>query len=342
MSNSNWVDFKELKSKVGIFQVLEHYNVNWLRKEKDSLRGRCPIHKGEGDRSFHVSLSKNAFHCFSCEAKGNIFDFVIAMENVSLREAALKLSEWFQIGGERGESRPAPTKKNGPAKERKESDSIVQSGKGTETQTETKIINPPLTFQLKVDMNHDYGKSRGLSQETVDYFGAGLCLSKSKTFGGRWVVPLHDPEGRLIGYAGRLLTDDEDQPKYLFPPSERGFHKSHLLFNLHRVLKEGRSAEPVMIVEGFFDVMKLQQAGYPSVGLLGCSLSQEQEILIAKYFQKAILMFDGDDAGKRAEADCLDRLSRRVFVKVVSLPQGKQPDMLSTEQLVFLLKGEGE
>ena len=83
----NWVDFKAVKSAVDILAVLDHYQINWLRKSKDELRGRCPIHNGQGDSSFHVNLRKNAFNCFSCKARGNVLDFVAAMEKCSVRDA---------------------------------------------------------------------------------------------------------------------------------------------------------------------------------------------------------------------------------------------------------------
>ena len=66
MSQKRWVDFRAVKAAVSMPMALEHYGVNWLRKSGDSLRGRCPIHEGEGDRTFHVSLTKDAFNCFSC------------------------------------------------------------------------------------------------------------------------------------------------------------------------------------------------------------------------------------------------------------------------------------
>ena len=65
---NNWVDFKSVKDAVSMEMVLTHYRINWLRNEKGELVGRCPIHQGEGDRAFHVSLAKNAFNCFSCKA----------------------------------------------------------------------------------------------------------------------------------------------------------------------------------------------------------------------------------------------------------------------------------
>jgi len=94
----DWVDFKAVKQAVSMQMVLDHYHINWLRKNGDELRGRCPIHKGEGDRTFHVNLKKSAFNCFSCKARGNVLDLVAAMEQCSVRHAALKLRDWFAVG----------------------------------------------------------------------------------------------------------------------------------------------------------------------------------------------------------------------------------------------------
>src|SRR5216684_2748575 len=105
---NNWVDFQMVKEAVTMPMALDHYQVNWLRKEKQELVGRCPIHQGEGDRAFHVSLSKNAFNCFSCKARGNVLDFVAAMEKSSVRDAALKLTEWFSIAPAEQKSKGKP------------------------------------------------------------------------------------------------------------------------------------------------------------------------------------------------------------------------------------------
>ena len=101
----NWVDFKTIKAAVSLRQVLAHYKVSLTGGGKE-LRGRCPIHKGEGTDSFHANTEKNAFHCFSCQAKGNVLDFVAAMEKCSVRDAGLKLQEWFglKVGDGAGKS----------------------------------------------------------------------------------------------------------------------------------------------------------------------------------------------------------------------------------------------
>ena len=91
------------------------------------------------------------------------------------------------------------------------------------------------------------------------------------------------------------------------------------------------------VVEGFFGCMWLHQAGIPSVALLGSALSAEQEELLTEHFERVVLLFDGDDAGRSATEDCLERLSRRVFVKAVDLEEGKQPDDLTAEDLRKLI-----
>ena len=105
------------------------------------------------------------------------------------------------------------------------------------------VINSRLRFKLRIDPTHQYGLNRGLTQQTIDYFEAGLCLSKG-VFSGRYVFPIHDERGKLIGYVGRSI--DGSQPKYLLPSSRRGFRKSYLLFNLHRALKKNHSLRVVV------------------------------------------------------------------------------------------------
>jgi hypothetical protein len=97
----DWVDFKLVKAAVNMQAVLDHYNVGSLKRVGEELRGKCPIHRGEGNKKhFTVNVAKNAFKCFfqQCGAHGNVLDFVAAMEQCSIRDAALRLKEWFKIG----------------------------------------------------------------------------------------------------------------------------------------------------------------------------------------------------------------------------------------------------
>src|SRR5262245_9329357 len=136
---NNWVDFKVVKEKVSMQTVLDHYQINGLRKEREELVGRCPIHQGDGERAFHVSLSKNAFKCFSCKAHGNVLDFVAAMEKSSVREAALKLTKWFSISA---------ADKEGKEKPRAEKKSPADKPASNAAAGESEWVNKPLSFQL--------------------------------------------------------------------------------------------------------------------------------------------------------------------------------------------------
>jgi DNA primase len=344
-----WVDFRLVKDTVSMQMVLDRYGIV-LKKQGNELRGRCPIHHGEGDRAFHVSVAKNVFNCFSCKARGNVLDLVAALDQCSVRDAALQLKDWF---GVRDDTDLQPNKKAGrrssspkpldPPETWQEAEAV---GDAAPDKREPTVINPPLGFRLMVNSEHAYGLARGLTKDTLDYYGAGFCRSK-ETFAGRFVIPLHNETGDLIGYAGRAV-DDRVEPKYLFPSNDKGFYKSHVVFNLNRVLENARAAgirdsevpvdQAVVVVEGFFPVMALWQHGLRcTISLLGASLSEQQENLLAKYFKRAILLFDGDSAGRSATDDCLSRLGRRCWVKAVSLSDNLQPDQLSCDELTRML-----
>ena len=98
---TEWVDFKSIKASVTVQMVLDHYDIKGLIRSDDELRGPCPIHKGsQRTKTFTVNVSKNAFKCFydACNARGNVLDFVSAMERCSVRDAGLKLQGWFKVG----------------------------------------------------------------------------------------------------------------------------------------------------------------------------------------------------------------------------------------------------
>jgi DNA primase len=149
---------------------------------------------------------------------------------------------------------------------------------------------------------------------------------------GRVVIPIHDGAGELVAYAGRAI--DNTEPRYKLPA---GFHKSHELYNLHRAIATGERG--LIVVEGFFDCMKVSQAGYPFVvALMGCSLSEEQKELLVKNAGMVLLMLDGDEAGQKGTDEIMLRLGRRIWAKAVTLPAGKQPDQMSREEIQWLLK----
>lgn len=315
-----WVDFRALKAAVSLEAVLEHYAVKRLRRRRwDQWEGCCPLHQGEREDAFQASLSKNAFHCFACGAQGNVLDLVAAVERCSIREAALKLQAWFLGPEGRTGMAMRPVAGAGTARTR-------------ELVREKLALNPPLRFALRnVDSTHPYLEERGIQRATAVEFGVGFYRGTG-LMQGRIVIPIHNPRGELVAYAGRALN--HSGPKYLLPA---GFRKGLEIYNLHRAAPADR--ERVIVVEGYFDCLRVHQAGFQCVvGLMGCGLSSCQETLLRERFQRVLLMLDGDEAGRSASRAIAARLSRSCTVGVVHLPDGTQPDQLPPEVMRRLLE----
>lgn len=314
---NRWVDFRAIKEAVSLEAVLEHYQVKHLRRRRqDQLEGCCPLHRGERQDAFHAHLNKNVFHCFACDAKGNVLDFVAAMEKCSIREAALKLQASFGRPG-RGTAiaaRPA---------------GVVEKG---ELVRKELAANPALPFELNnVNTAHPYLVERGIQRATAAEFGVGF-YSGTGLMQGRIVIPIHNPRGELVAYAGRAVGSGE--PKYKLPI---GFHKSLEIFNVHRAATAG--SDSVIVVEGYFDCLRVHQAGFQCVvALMGCALSGPQEELLLERFKAVLLMLDGDKAGRGASRAIAARLVRRCSVGVVRVPDGAQPDQLPSEVIRRLLE----
>lgn len=277
----NWVDFKEIKEKVSMQMVLDHYGLlDRLKKSGPSLVGCCPIHSGTNPRQFSVTLDKNVFNCFgNCQAGGNVLDFVAKMEKVDIKRAGELLAEWFNLGNGNGQAENSEKKTTGQGgKDNKRVSELVRKEKTGDgvgavaspgAVEKSGVINPPLSFQLKgLEIEHDFFKARGLSAETVDHFGLGFCRRGSMS--GRIVIPLHDEAGALVAYCGRAV--DDDAVKYKMP---NGFAKSAVLYNLHR---QEKGAGLLIVVESFLSVYKLWQAGIKNVvALMGSSMSEDQQ-----------------------------------------------------------------
>jgi len=253
--------------------------------------------------------------------RGNVLDFVSVMENCSIRDAALKIQRWFG----RLVTSETPVVSGS---------SSLRSPLGRGISLVEESGNPhPLGFQLQpVDTAHDYLRRRGVDHGTAEFFGVGF-FGGSGVMSGRVVFPIHNESGELIAYGGRALGTVE--ARYRFPA---GFRKSLILFNLHRAL-DSENGGTVVVVEGFFDCLKVHQAGVGSVvALMGCTMSGAQERLLKANFRHVILFLDGDDAGRSATSEIAARLVRHVFVRVVDTPSGAQPDEMFPEQVRALLK----
>jgi len=303
----NWVDFAAIKRSVELGPLLRHYQVKLRRSGPDQYRGCCPIHGGDGREAFHANLRKNVFHCFACGAGGTVLDFVATMDRCSLQQAAWKLAS--QTAALRQPplacAKPRVTKKSKPL--------------------------APLGFSLRgIDRAHPYLAARGIETATAHEFGIGF-YSGPGIFHRRLVIPIHSERGELVAYCGRAV--DGSQPRYRFPT---GFAKSQVLFNFHRAAAAAKSV--VVVVEGFFDCLRLRQAGARSVvALMGSALYPPQQRILLQRFQRVILMLDGDAAGRRATTEIAARLRAHCWVQVVDMPESMQPDQMSPEQIRQIL-----
>jgi DNA primase len=352
---AQWVDIKMVRESISIEQILEYYGLTeQLTRKGDQLIGACPIHKGSNKSQFHVSLGKNIFYCFGdCKSNaslrnggGNLIDFVRVMEGIeesddadqhkAARTAALLIQEWFGLTSQRT-ARPQPhtgareaARPPAPTPE-KPTPPVLSTPDAPQS-------NAPLPFAFKhLDHQHPYLTERGFLPETMAFFEAGYHSGKG-IMKGRIVIPIHNERGELVAYAGRWPGNEppDGEGKYKLP---QGFHKSLEIFNVHRAKACARE-HGLVIVEGYFDAMRLYQAGIcHAVALMGSTLSDAQEHLILEAVGpngRVTLCFDGDQSGQSATQDALERLSQHVFVRVVQLDEGVQPDDLHPDEIQAL------
>lgn len=338
MPRSAFVDFKAVKAAITMEQVLQHYGLlDQFKRGEDSLSGPCPIHKGSNPTQFRVSISKNIWNCFSeCKHGGNVLDFIAKMENVPIHTAAIKAIEWFSLDPDALAAESEPEKSE-PTVAPKSIVAAKPAPLVAKPVPEINTPNVPLKFRLdKLDRVHPYLITRGLSLETIVDFGIGYC--GKGMMAERIAIPIHNPAGNVVAYCGRWPGDPPaDTPKYKLP---QGFKKSLELFNLDRAVKEPAD-KPWIIVEGFFDCMKLHQLGWRKVvALMGSTLSPAQEELIRKHTDRhshVIVMLDEDEAGQAGREDIATRLSKFCFVKVHAFDQpGRQPEHLTAEEVQSL------
>ena len=309
------MEFASIKQTVPLRRVLERYGIGGLRQSgKDQWRGRCPLHGGEGRDAFHVNTARQLFHCFACGAGGTVLDLVAALEQCGVREAARMLAGWWNLPARDGGGVPGWCKQP--------------------TVTEKSQLRP-LGFRLRgVDQLHPYLAGRGIAARTAAEFGIGFYAGPG-LLSRRVVIPIHDEAGRLVAYCGRSV--DGSEPRYKFPA---GFAKSQALFNLHRAA--AGDEESVIVVEGFFDCLKVHQAGFGAVvALMGSALYERQRQLLCERFGKVILMLDGDHAGRRASVGIAARLAGSCAVRVIQLAAETQPDQFSERAIQQILAEEG-
>jgi len=320
-----------------------------LKRRGTSLIGNCPFHN-EKTPSFNVSVNKGIFKCFGCGKGGDSARFIMEHEKYSYPEALRYLARKYNIEIEEIELSPQQQE----ADNRRESLFIVSSYAAkffTEAMWETdggKTIGlgyfKERGFRDDIIKKFELGYSPdswdsfidkairdGFKEEVLEHTGLAIRNDKGKLydrFRGRVMFPIHSLTGRVIGFGGRTLVTDKKVPKYVNSPESDIYHKSNVLYGLFQAKKAIRDLDNCYLVEGYADVLSVQQAGIENVvASSGTSLTTEQIRLIARFTKNVTILYDGDAAGIKASLRGLDMiLEEGLNVKVVLFPDGHDPD----------------
>lgn len=238
MSNSNFIDFAELKEKVSIEQVLDMLGIE-LNKKGHQLRGCCPIHDGDDDRQFVVTPSKGLWYCFGGCHGGDMIKLVSKIENCPQKDAAIKIAEFHGTVPRNSNSAGNSTVPDGTVPKR------MGGGKDKPAKS-----FQPLTY---LQSTHEAVQALGVKAATADHFGAGYA-SKG-ILRGFLALPIHDRSGNLVAYCGRAVK--ESQPNLMFP---NNFNNWEIIFNAHQTT-EGE----LYLVRDPLEVLMAYQSGLENV-----------------------------------------------------------------------------
>ena len=310
-----------------------------LKKTGSAWSGLCPFHS-ERSPSFQVVPQRGFFHCFGCGKHGDAFTWVMEREGLTFPEALELLARQAGL--------TLPERRERPKEEVDQEERLRQ------------VLDTAQAFyQAELERNEAalrYLEGRGISSSFAQEAGFGAApdawdklvshlrrldvspdlieqsglASRSERgtqidfLRNRLTIPIHDSRGRLVAFGGRVLGDEK--PKYLNTRETELFKKGSTLFGLHRA--KGALRDGALVVEGYFDVLQLQQQGLAGVvAPLGTALTEEHLQQIHRFSKKVILCFDGDAAGRRAMEKTLRLALPLGFdVRLLELPQGEDPD----------------
>jgi DNA primase len=335
---TNRIDIIEV---VGEFVKLKKRGANYL--------GNCPFHN-EKSPSFTVSPSKEIYKCFGCGKSGSTISFVMEHEKLSYVDALKWLAAKYDIAIIETATSPEFQQ------QKQISDSLYIVNKfGQEYFTEQLLESE----DGKAIALSYLKEKRGFSEETIKKFQLGYCLNTTDSFyqaataaqynkdilklsglvnerDGRWwdnyrdriIFPIHNNYGKIIGFGARIIKANDKAPKYINTPENELYVKSKILYGIYFARQEMDKKNECLLVEGYTDVVSLNQAGVENVVASGgTSLTQDQLRLIKKYTNNLTIIYDGDAAGIKAALRGLDMaLEEGLNVELVLIPDGEDPD----------------
>lgn len=338
----------EIKDKTDILDLVSEYVK--LEKRGRNYIGLCPFHD-EKTPSFTVSEDKQICHCFGCKKGGNVFQFTQEIKGLSFTEAVKELGERVNIKVDIGSTTYEAAEGHQVA-----SDDLKMIEMHELMQ---EYYHYALKKTVEGEAALNYLKERGFTEDLIDSrkigyapnnshfchdflqkkgydiqlaYEAGLLSRNEENFSyydrfrDRIMFPLTNAQGRTVGYSGRTYTNQE--PKYLNSPETPIFQKRKLLYNVDKARRAIRKIDEIILLEGFMDVIKSDQAGLKHVvASMGTQISQEHITFIKKLTSNVTLMFDGDFAGSEATLKTGQMLLQQgLNVFVVQLPKDMDPD----------------
>lgn len=339
---------EQVRSAVNIADFIGQYVQ--LKKAGKNLFGLCPFHE-ERTPSFSVNEQKQIFHCFSCGRGGNVFSFIMDLENLSFPEAVVKVADFGHIdlpASYTAQSQPAAPKDQQQA-------DLLKLYADSAKMYQHILVNTELGEPaLK------YLHERGLDDETIKTFGIGyapanqLLLDFFKEhqtdyqllrqsglfienqagdlrdrFVDRVLFPIKDASGRVIAFSGRILKKSPNEPKYLNSPEMKLFNKRSVLFNFDLARGPIRQQKSVVLFEGFMDVIAAYRSGIQNgVASMGTSLTDEQIYMLERVTDTLYVCYDSDMPGQKATDRALKLLggNSRLNLGVIQMPDGMDPD----------------
>ena len=344
-----------IRERANIVEVVSGYVS--LRRTGRNHSGLCPFH-AEKTPSFTVSDERGAFHCFGCGEGGDVFKFIMRIENLEFLDAVRFLAQKVGVEIQLSEKDSA---------NRSERDRLLALNEHVQRRFLKALQGP------EGDPARRYLQQRGLSEEVIERYGLGFCprsgtglvpaLSSKppavnaalslgligrrddgRMFERLWVritFPIRDAGGALLGFGGRGLF--EQRPKYLNSPESPLFHKGNVLYGIYEAKSLVRERQRIVLVEGYMDAIALADKGIgEAVASLGTALTPAQLKLAKRFSSNIIAFFDGDRAGQQAAMRAFETsLEAQVQALGAFLPEGKDPDdfvrergMAATQELL--------
>lgn len=332
----------EVRMQNDIVDVVSQYVP--LKQKGSSFMGLCPFHN-EKTPSFSVNREKQFFYCFGCGSGGNVFTFLMQMENCTFPEALKQLADRAHI------LLPEPEKTAAAVAVERLKDRLFQAhsaagrffydtlqgeqGADARAYLQKRQLDPRIIRKFGIgfapgsyDALTSHLLEKGFTMDEI--LKCGLALENKNgegyhdRFRGRVMFPIFDAQGRAVGFGGRILGKGE--PKYLNSPETVLFSKSRNLYGLN-FAKESRKRE-LILVEGYMDMISIYQAGFHNVvASLGTAFNQEHARTLKRFADDVILLYDSDDAGTNAALRAIPVLVKSGFrVRVTQVPDGKDPD----------------